>query len=128
VVAAVALCAVVCPLADAWVCRRAEFAADRFAADRGLALELAAALRALHDGSDVTAGWSRRLSASHPSVDLRIKALATAPRRVAKADSPRCVLAATAQDIAGEDIQQPVQQRGSNDGVPRWTAADAAGF
>jgi STE24 endopeptidase len=77
VVAAVALFAVLCPLADALVCRRAESAADRFAADRGLALELAAALRALHDGSDGTAGCSGRLLTSHPPVDLRIKALLT---------------------------------------------------
>jgi hypothetical protein len=45
VVAAVALSAVICPLVDAWVCRRAEFAADRFAADRGLAIELPDGLR-----------------------------------------------------------------------------------
>jgi STE24 endopeptidase len=79
VVAAVALCAVVCPLADAWVCRRAEFAADRFAADRGLALELAAALRTLDDGSMTPSGWPRRLVASHPPSGLRIRALLSAP-------------------------------------------------
>ena len=41
--ALVGLAAVLCPLADAAVSRRSEFVADRFAADHGLALELAAA-------------------------------------------------------------------------------------
>ncbi|NEK95254.1 M48 family metalloprotease [Modestobacter muralis] len=45
VVGAVAVYAVICPLADAWTCRRAEFAADRFAADHGGAHELASAPR-----------------------------------------------------------------------------------
>ncbi|WP_164701978.1 hypothetical protein [Modestobacter sp. KNN46-3] len=36
VLGALALFAVICPLADATVCRRAEFAADRFAADHGI--------------------------------------------------------------------------------------------
>ncbi|MCW2705702.1 MAG: rane protein of unknown function [Blastococcus sp.] len=40
----VGLAAVLCPLADAVISRQSEFAADRFAADHGLALELAAAL------------------------------------------------------------------------------------
>jgi STE24 endopeptidase len=65
VVAAVALWLVVCPLADAWVCRRAELAADRFAADRGLAIELTAALGALHGPSSSTSG-SPPQAARHP--------------------------------------------------------------
>jgi hypothetical protein len=38
-----------------------EFAADRFAADHGLALELATALRPLDDGRTAACGWSWRL-------------------------------------------------------------------
>jgi STE24 endopeptidase len=77
VLAALALSAVICPLADAAVSRRAEFTADRFAADHGLARELAAALRALNDASGAAPGWSRRLLASHLSTELRISALLT---------------------------------------------------
>jgi STE24 endopeptidase len=56
VLAFVGLAAVLCPLADAAISRRAEFAADRFAADHGLALELAGALQAMDDGWSVAAG------------------------------------------------------------------------
>jgi Zn-dependent protease with chaperone function len=38
------MCAVLCPLADAWVSRRNEYAADRFAAHCGAAAPLSAAL------------------------------------------------------------------------------------
>jgi hypothetical protein len=56
------------------------FAADRFAADHGLGLELVDPLRALDDGSGVAAGWwCRLLLAFHPSVDLRISALLAVP-------------------------------------------------
>ncbi|CCH88509.1 membrane protein of unknown function; Putative peptidase domain [Modestobacter italicus] len=75
VIAAIALIAVVCPLVDAWACRRAEFAADRFAADHGRADELAAALRALHGRSSTVSGLSGRLLATHPTADERITAL-----------------------------------------------------
>jgi hypothetical protein len=78
VLAVVGLAAVLCPLADAAIRRQAEFVADRFAADHGLALELAAALRAMDDGQRVACGWSRRLLASHPTADRRISALLTA--------------------------------------------------
>lgn len=78
VVAAVALNAVVCPLADAWTCRRAEFAADRFAADHGRALELGAALRAMRGPSSTATGWSQKLLATHPPADGRISALVAA--------------------------------------------------
>jgi Zn-dependent protease with chaperone function len=64
VLAFVGLAAVFCPLADAAISRRSEFAADRFAADHGLARELAAALHAMDGGWSVAAGWSRRLLAS----------------------------------------------------------------
>lgn len=79
VVAAFALFAVVCPLVDAWTCRRAEFAADRFAADHRCAVELADALRALHGPSSTVAGWYWRLLATHPTPDERIGALLAVP-------------------------------------------------
>ena len=72
------LAVVLCPLADAAISRRAEFAADRFAADHGLALELAAALHALDDGQRAARGWSQRLLASHPTSEQRIHALLAA--------------------------------------------------
>ncbi|MGR7026185.1 M48 family metalloprotease [Geodermatophilus sp. URMC 62] len=78
VLAFVGLAEVLCPLADAAISRRSEFAADRFAADHGLGLELAAALHAMHDGLRVAAGWSRRPLASHPSPEQRIRALLAA--------------------------------------------------
>jgi STE24 endopeptidase len=71
----VGLAAVLCPVADAAISRRSEFAADRFAADHGLALELAATLGAMDDGRSVAAGWSRRLLASHPTSEQRTRAL-----------------------------------------------------
>jgi STE24 endopeptidase len=78
VLLAVGLAAVICPLADAAVSRRAEFAADRFAADHGLALELAAALSSLDDGRCTASGWLWRLLASHPMPDRRISVLLAA--------------------------------------------------
>lgn len=64
------------PLANAAISRRSEYAADRFAADHGLAIELAAALRVLDDGKRAPRGWSPWLS-SHPTVEQRIRALQT---------------------------------------------------
>ncbi len=72
------LAAVLGPLADAAISRRSEFAADRFAADHGLALELATALRAMDDGRRTACGWPRRLLASHPTSEQRIRALLAA--------------------------------------------------
>lgn len=77
--AGIAALTVGCPLADAAASRRAELAADRFAAAHGLALPLAAALRTLDGGHHAIAGWSRLLS-SHPAVDQRIQALLLASR------------------------------------------------
>src|SRR3954453_5458333 len=77
VLAFVALAAVLCPAVDAAITRQGEFAADRFAADHGLALELAAAPHALDDGRSTACGWSRRLLASHPTPDRRISAILT---------------------------------------------------
>jgi STE24 endopeptidase len=78
VLAFVGLAAVLCPLADAAISRQSEFAADRFAADHGLALELAVALHAMDDGRSAACGWPRRLLASHPTSDQRIHALLAA--------------------------------------------------
>ena len=66
------------PLADPAISRQSEFAADRFAADHGLALELAAALHAMDDGRRGACGWSWRLLASHPTSERRIGALLAA--------------------------------------------------
>jgi STE24 endopeptidase len=77
VLAFVGVAAVLCPLADAAMSRRSEFAADRFAAAHGLAPELAAALRAMDGGQRAAGGWSRLLLASHPTLDRRISAILT---------------------------------------------------
>jgi STE24 endopeptidase len=74
VLVVVGLIAVLVPLANAAISRRSEYAADRFAADHGLAIELAAALRVLDDGKRAPSGWSRLLS-THPTVEQRIRAL-----------------------------------------------------
>jgi STE24 endopeptidase len=78
VLAFVGLAAGLCPLADAAISRQSEFAADRFAADHGLALGLAAALQAMDDGRRGACGWPRRLLASHPTAEQRIRALLAA--------------------------------------------------
>jgi STE24 endopeptidase len=78
VLAFVGLAAVLCPTVDAAVSRQGEFAADRFAADHGLALDLASALQAMDDGQRAARGWSRRLLASHPTSAQRIRALLAA--------------------------------------------------
>jgi STE24 endopeptidase len=83
VLAFVGMAAVLCPVADAAISRRSELAADRFAADHGLALDLAAALHALENDRSEPCGWSRRLLAAHPATDRRINALLTTPVRVA---------------------------------------------
>lgn len=75
VLGGVALLAVLCPLADAALARRAELAADRFAANHGLALPLAGALRTLDGDHHAVRSWFRRLFTSHPAVDRRIDAL-----------------------------------------------------
>ena len=77
VLAFVGLAAGFCPLADAAISRQAEFDADRFAADHGLALELAAALHLLDDGRSAGSAWPQRPLASHPTPDRRITALLT---------------------------------------------------
>ena len=77
VLVVVGLTAVLVPLANAAISRRSEYAADRFAAHHGLAVELAAALRVLDDGKRATRGRSRLLS-THPTAEQRIRALQAA--------------------------------------------------
>jgi STE24 endopeptidase len=74
VLAGVALATVLTPLAHALISRRSELAADRFAADHGLASPLASALRTLA-GHRPVAGQPRDLLASHPALGQRIDAL-----------------------------------------------------
>jgi STE24 endopeptidase len=124
VVAAVTLCA----LTDALVRRRAEFAADRCAADRGLSLELAA--RAPRNPRPIRC-YRRMVAAAVGSTPAyRSADQGASDRAPPTGEGPwsASVVAATAQELpsAGEWIQQPVQQPGLNDGVPRRTAADAA--
>jgi STE24 endopeptidase len=76
VLSGVVVCAVVCPLADANVARRSEFAADRFAAARGAAPELASALVQL-GGSVPSVRGIARLVSRHPSIERRLDALAS---------------------------------------------------
>jgi Zn-dependent protease with chaperone function len=78
VLAFVGLAAVLCPMVDAAISRQGEFAADRFAADHGLALDLASALPSMDDGQRAARGWSQRLLASHPTSAQRIRALLAA--------------------------------------------------
>jgi STE24 endopeptidase len=78
VLAFVGLAAVLCPMVDAAISRQGEFAADRFAADHGLALDLASALQSMDDGQRAARGWSQRLLASHPTSAQRIRALLAA--------------------------------------------------
>jgi Zn-dependent protease with chaperone function len=66
-------CAIGCPLADAWLSRRSEYAADRSAADCGASLQLVAALWALDRGRNKT--WAQRALSRHPSTHRRIQAI-----------------------------------------------------
>ncbi len=75
VLGTVSVCAVVCPLADAWVSRRSEFAADRFAARCGAATALSAALTRLDGGRQDRLSWTQRALSRHPSIDRRVEAL-----------------------------------------------------
>jgi STE24 endopeptidase len=64
-----------CPLIDAAVSRRSEYAADRFAAQRGVAPHLADALRVLDRGAACRRTPMVSLLASHPSTSRRVEAL-----------------------------------------------------
>jgi len=87
VTAFVGAVAVLCPAANAAISRRSEWAADRFAADHGLAIDLAEALDALDDSARRSPRWPQRLWATHPPVDRRIAALVSATAR-SNASSP----------------------------------------
>ena len=67
--------AIGCPLVDAAVSRRSEYAADRFAAQQGVGPDLADALRVLDRGASSRRSPMARLLASHPSTSRRLKAL-----------------------------------------------------
>ena len=71
----IATTAVGCPLVDAAVSRRSEYAADRFAAQQGVGPHLADALRALDGGASSRRSPMARFLASHPSTSRRIEAL-----------------------------------------------------
>jgi STE24 endopeptidase len=75
----VAFAAVVCPLADAAISRRSEYAADRYAASAGLGPQLAAALPILDKSHGSRGTWTSRLLSRHPDVEHRIAALNTTP-------------------------------------------------
>ncbi len=75
VLSVVASCAVVCPLADAALSRRSEYAADRFAAEQGAGAQLAAALLALDGRRQARRSWTVRALSGHPSTDRRVDAL-----------------------------------------------------
>jgi STE24 endopeptidase len=78
VLTVVAVCTVVCPLVDAAVSRRSEYAADRYAADAGLGPQLAAALHVLSRGEHQRPRTVARLLSRHPSAAQRIAALSEA--------------------------------------------------
>jgi Zn-dependent protease with chaperone function len=78
---AVAVCSVVCPLADAAVGRRSEYAADRYALAVGLGPQLAAAVQVLSGGRRRPKGIAARLLSRHPDVDRRIAALGSVADR-----------------------------------------------
>ena len=82
VLSAAAVCAVVCPLLDAAVSRRSEYAADRYAAGVGLGPQLAAALQVLDGGQRRRPRLVARLLSRHPSVARRIAVLGGAPDRI----------------------------------------------
>lgn len=82
VLSAVAVCTVVCPLADAAVSRRSEYAADRYAADVGVGPQLAGALQVLAGRQPRRVGLVARLLSRHPQMGRRIEALGGVPGRV----------------------------------------------
>jgi Zn-dependent protease with chaperone function len=75
VVSGLAVCAIAYPIADAYVARGSEYAADRFAAGRGAARDLAAALDLLAWAEPVLRGTARLLG-RHPAIERRLDALA----------------------------------------------------
>jgi STE24 endopeptidase len=82
VLSAVAVCTVVCPLADAALSRRSEYAADRYAADVGVGPQLAAALQVLAGGRRRRPALVVRVVSRHPEVAQRIAVLSCAHDQV----------------------------------------------
>jgi STE24 endopeptidase len=82
VLSAVAVCTLVCPLVDAAVSRRSEYAADRYAAGVGVGPQLAAALQVLDGEPRRRPGMVARLLSRHPTVARRIAVLGGTPDRV----------------------------------------------
>jgi STE24 endopeptidase len=74
----VAVCAVACPLVDAAVSRRSEYAADRYAAAVGLGPQLAATLQVLAGGRRRRSALAVRMLSRHPEVAQRIAVLSCA--------------------------------------------------
>jgi STE24 endopeptidase len=75
VLGAIALAAVVCPVADAAVGRRSEYAADCYAAGKGLCPQLVTALEVLDSRREHPALWTSRLLSPHPDVQRPVVAL-----------------------------------------------------
>jgi STE24 endopeptidase len=82
---ALAVFAIVCPLTVAAVSRRSEYAADRFAAARGAAPQLASALRVMHGSRSARpVTWTRRALSRHPSIEHRLDALDATGSRLSR--------------------------------------------
>lgn len=75
VIGGAALAAVLCPLLEAAVSRRSEYAADQYAIASGLGPQLAAALQTLDGGTVRRTGWTARAMRRHPPTERRIAAL-----------------------------------------------------
>lgn len=80
VLSAVAIGAVACPLVEAAISRRGEYAADAHAAAAGHGPALARALSVLEPGIPHVPRLTERLLASHPDIGRRVDRLATTPR------------------------------------------------
>jgi len=70
-----AVCAVLCPLADAAISRHSEDAADRFATQHGAGLQLAAALARLDRRRGRRQSWTQAALNRHPNTGRRIAAI-----------------------------------------------------
>jgi STE24 endopeptidase len=75
VLTSVTVAAVLCPVADAALSRKSEFAADRYANDAGFGRELASALQILGSGHVRRPGLASRLLTRHPTTRRRIAEL-----------------------------------------------------
>jgi len=69
------VCAVLCPLADAAISRRAEYTADRFATQHGTGPQLAAALARLDRSRGRRQSWTQAALNRHPNTARRIAAI-----------------------------------------------------